>query len=327
VIPRALILPASVLAVAAAGGAGTATTSAPSTSPATQPTPIRYGEGRRIAVLANRRINESSGVAVGRLNAGVFWTHNDSGGGAYLYAFNAKGENLATCRVTGAGNRDWEDIASARIGTRAMLIIGDFGDNARRRKYASLILVREPELDATKRNATLAAKAEMEIRYRYAGGPADCEAVAYCPVTRQVLLATKRTLGSDVYALALPAKAPAQTLVLKPIARLPLPAVTGMDISPDGQRAIVLTYGPAYQVVRRKGETWAKALARPPRVVPLPRRRQGEAICYGPDGRTLYLTSEKLPTPLIEVSIGVRSLNFNFRSPGARIPRNRTGGN
>jgi hypothetical protein len=35
----------------------------------------------------------------------------------------------------------------------------------------------------------------------------------------------------------------------------------------------------------------------------LPPRVQGESICYGFDGRTLYVSSEKRPTPLIEIPV------------------------
>jgi hypothetical protein len=35
----------------------------------------------------------------------------------------------------------------------------------------------------------------------------------------------------------------------------------------------------------------------------MPQRRQGETVCYGPDGKTLYLTSEFAPTPLFEVPV------------------------
>jgi hypothetical protein len=76
-----------------------------------------------------------------------------------------------------------------------------------------------------------------------------------------------------------------------------------MDISPDGRRAVVLTYGDAYEYVRGVNENWEQALATPPRQIVLPNRRQGESICYGSDGRTLYVTSEKLPTPLFEVRV------------------------
>jgi len=74
-----------------------------------------------------------------------------------------------------------------------------------------------------------------------------------------------------------------------------------MDISPDGRRAILGTYGHAFEFCRGKDETWAEAFSRPPRELTVPRRRQGETICFGPDGRTIYLTSEKRPTPLWEV--------------------------
>ena len=71
-----------------------------------------------------------------------------------------------------------------------------------------------------------------------------------------------------------------------------------MDVSPDGRRAVVLSYGDAYEYFRRPEEDWAAAFARGPRLLPMPERQQGEAIGYGADGRSLYLTSEKRPTPL-----------------------------
>ena len=73
-------------------------------------------------------------------------------------------------------------------------------------------------------------------------------------------------------------------------------------LSADGRRAIVVTYGPAYEFTRREGESWAKTFARGGRRLNMPLRSQGESICYGPDGKTLYLTSERLPTPLWQIS-------------------------
>ena len=87
------------------------------------------------------------------------------------------------------------------------------------------------------------------------------------------------------------------------IGTLEIPPATAMDISPDGRRAVVLTYGSAYEYSRGEDEDWAQALSRPPRELVMPARRQGESICYGLDGKTLYLTSEKLPTPLWEVPV------------------------
>ena len=91
--------------------------------------------------------------------------------------------------------------------------------------------------------------------------------------------------------------------VAQPIGSIKLWWPTAMDISPDGLRAVVLTYGDAFEYVRGPKETWAAAFARVPRRISVPMRKQGESICYGADGKTLYLTSEKLPTPLIEIPV------------------------
>jgi hypothetical protein len=48
----------------------------------------------------------------------------------------------------------------------------------------------------------------------------------------------------------------------------------------------------------------------------MPLRRQGESICYGPDGRSLYLTSEKLPTPLIEIPARAEPATRPASDPG-----------
>ena len=57
-----------------------------------------------------RAIGESSGVAVSRTYPGVLWTHNDSGDDAVLYAIDMAGNLIGRFPVSGARNRDWEDI-------------------------------------------------------------------------------------------------------------------------------------------------------------------------------------------------------------------------
>ena len=42
--------------------------------------------------------------------------------------------------------------------------------------------------------------------------------------------------------------------------------------------------------------------------LPYPPRTQGESICYDRSGRHVFLTSEKLPTPLFRVSLGDRTV-------------------
>jgi hypothetical protein len=240
----------------------------------------------------------------------VFWTHNDSGDRPRLYAFDRHGQALATLLVAGARAADWEDMAAFTVGrgkaAKHYLLAADVGDNGRRRTNCRLYVIPEPPVDPRKRNAELTARAVLEIPFRYPDGPRDCEAVAVDAAARKVYLVEKlyrrdRSDGAGVYVLPLPKAPPAGPVVARRIARVPIRNATAMDLSPDGRRLVVCTYREARIYTRRDKQTWQQALAATPQTVPLPRRRQGEAIAYGPDGWTLLLTSERLPTPFIAV--------------------------
>ena len=268
---------------------------------------IAYGPARQVCTLANTKVAESSGLACSRLAPGVFWTHNDSGDGPVLYAFNTKGEHLATCTVAGAEARDWEDVASFTMRGQGFLLIADTGDNDAKRPKCSLYVVREPPVGTAEKPAEVRARAALRIDFTYEDGPRDCEAVGIDPTTLTIYLCSKELGGGRIYALpwpgekAAPGAPPRVARAIATFAGAPMP--TAMDISPDGRRAVILSYLDAYEYVRGPDEDWAAAFGWKPRVLKMPRRNQGESIGYGPDGRTLYLTSEFAPTPLLEVPV------------------------
>jgi len=274
----------------------------PASAPAqTRPAGIAYGQPRRLCNLADERIDESSGLAASHRRPGLFWTHNDSGDGARLYAVNAAGRCLAVCTLRGVRATDWEDMASFTLKGRCFLLAADVGDNAQRRKTCRLYVLGEPKVPGGGRTASLTATASVTIEFKYEDGPHDCESVAVDARNRKIYLVSKTVLAK-VYELPLPTRSPDGVLVAKAVAALPVPFAVAMDIAPDNTRAVVLTYGAAQEFTRAAGETWAQAFARAPRKLDMPSRRQGESICYGTDGKTLYLTSEKLPTPLYRVA-------------------------
>jgi len=266
--------------------------------------PIEYGKGRELATLANPKIDESSGIACSRRTPGVFWTHNDSSNHPRVYAFNAKGDDLGTWHVVGARNYDWEDIASATLDGKPYLFIGDIGGNNTTTRKRTIYVVPEPAVDPAKRSVQATMEPERVIRFVFEDGQHDCESLAIDPTTRTFYLVEKSwTLTARVYQLPWPKEDTAEPCVAKCVAKIRVTLATGMDMSPDGLRAVVLTYGHALEYTRRQEEDWAAAFPRPGRLIALPPRRQGESICYGPDGKTLYLTSEMLPTPLWEVPV------------------------
>ena len=142
----------------------------------------------------------------------------------------------------------------------------------------------------------------MRIDFRYEDGPQDCEALAVDSIREKIYLASKSLLPAcKVYQLPLPTRQPPEKLVGRWIATVPISLATGMDISPNARCAVICNYGQAFTFGRRRSQPWADAFAQPPRTIPLPNRQQGESVCFDRHGRNLYLTSEKLPTPLIEV--------------------------
>lgn len=261
-----------------------------------------YSAPQRIGSLECRDIRESSGLAVSRAAPGVYWTHNDSGDRPRLFAFDQQGKHLATAVVAGAKAVDWEDLATFSLGDRHYILVADVGDNRSRRKACQLYLIAD---HGAREKLTVKAT----ILFRFENGPRDCESVGVDAVGRQIILVEKNwSPSANVYQLDLPSfqtaaqeTANEETLVAKRIAKVRVPAATAMDISPDGQRAIILSYGNAYEYVRDSDESWEQAFRRPGREVRMPERKQGETICYDVQGQDLYLTSEQQPAPLFRV--------------------------
>ncbi|MFW6153818.1 MAG: hypothetical protein ACOC95_01220 [Planctomycetota bacterium] len=294
----------------------------PQTRPATTQAakPVPYERGTITATLEQTAIDESSGIATSRRHADLLWTHNDSGDAPRLFALDRRGRHVGTYLLRGARHVDWEDMASAILDGVPTLIVADVGDNNSRRPRVRLYLTTEPDPRAPEDSGET-FRVRRTITFTYADGPRDCEAVAVDPTGAAVYLIDKhRWSPCGVYRLSLaaPATQPAAAPVAERIATLGYGMVTAMDISPDGRRAIVGTYGDAFEYTRRPDEPWADAFARTPRRIRLPRRRQGEALGYGSDGVTLYATSEKTPTPLIEIKPAVTEDNGTATTEPAR---------
>lgn len=265
---------------------------------------VPYAPGKQIATLAAQVIDESSGIACSRRLDGAFWTHNDSGGNAELYLFDRTGRDLGACRLEGVDAFDWEDMASFQRDGKNHLLVGDCGNNGLAAMIHVLYLVEEPNVDPEKGATRETIPVAQTIYFMFEDDHRNCEALAVDTTTDCIYLATKqRDGGTLIYELPWSKVEPKKAVPARRIATLSIPPATAMDISPDGRRAVILTYGDAYEYQREANESWQDAFSKPPRKIVIPERIQGESICYGRDGKNLYLTSEKQPTPLIEVPV------------------------
>ncbi|UBM60088.1 hypothetical protein LAG90_05465 [Marinilongibacter aquaticus] len=177
------------------------------------------------------KIDESSGLS--KALQGGYWTHNDSGGEARIFRINHSGKILEELDIPAAKNKDWEDITTNSSGD---VYIGDFGNNGNARKHLKVY--------------KYTAKGTEEIPFRYADQKEyppearnfDCEAFFW--FKGQLHLFTKSRVKESLlckhYVLQdkgqMQSISPSDSIVLKQ-------QVTAADVSPDGTRFALLTYG------------------------------------------------------------------------------------
>ena len=271
-----------------------------------------YGKPEIAGKIASDEIKESSGIAASGCQANVFWTHNDSGDDAFIFAINAKGEKLATYKVAGAKNRDWEDIAAFKDAKGAcFLYVGDIGNNERTQSEQKIYRVKEPKISAadkssSRKNPNLTESAET-IKFEYPEMRHDAETLLVHPQTGDIYVLSKSfSQSAGVYKLAANFDSNKTNTLVK-VADVAVPAVpngllTGGDISPDGTRVVLCDYFNGYEITLPKGaknfdEIWKQTV----QIIDLGAREQGEAIAYAPDGKSVFATSEKKNQPFVQV--------------------------
>lgn len=272
-----------------------------------------YGTPTRITNLKNPAVDESSGLAASHLNRNIYWTHNDSGDGPFIYSFDSTGQSRGVFRVTGARARDWEDMSigpGPRRG-QSYLYLGDIGDNDEVRDEIVVYRIPEPTLtDADKTSSKgkpLATEPAEAIRLRYPDGKHDAETLLVHPVSGNLYVVTKVLLrNATVYEAAAPLST-GQVITMKRIGEIKVPslvggALTGGSISPDGRRVAFCDYLQGYEAVlpassSNFNDIWNQKITG----FSLGQREQGEAIAYRADGRALLATSEGKSPPLIQV--------------------------
>ncbi len=258
---------------------------------------------QHVVELGTTQLSESSGIAVGR-HANVLWTHNDSGDGPNLYALDRSGKLIAKLVVDCERAIDWEDICSFEHNGKAYLAIGDFGDNLSKRDSVSIYVLEEPTTKAIERGKKIPVVCRFNLTYDE--GPVDCEALCYDAVQHAFVVASKELFRSRIYTFPIPAMTGSHVGTFRKIGTALLPMVTGGDISPNGQQLVLCTYGPGCLVARSKTNKdlkWRFGSKQDMSIIDLPKRQQGESICFDQEGKNLWLTSEKLPTPLISIPV------------------------
>jgi hypothetical protein len=269
-------------------------------------------------VFTDPELAEVSGLAASRAHPGIYWAQNDGDNAERLVAIRPDGSRVASLRIEGVRNTDWEDLDAFELDGKRYLLVSDTGDNGGIRKTLWLHVIEEP---ARLRDAVV--KPAWSIEFRWPDGARDCEAVAVDAAAGQVLLISKKRVPPDVLALPLRPRSDGEVQVAQPVGLLRGIAqptvkelrqnpvygryrsqVSGADLSPNGRVLAVLNYHAIHLYVREPGQAWSEALAtaKPDRLA-LPWLPQAEGIAFGADGRSLLVASEQRLAPLIRFRV------------------------
>lgn len=227
-------------------------------------------------------ITEASGIADSRSHEDALWVISDSGNPPELVLLGYDGKTKAKLPVTGATNRDWEDLALAGD----HLYIGDIGDNGQTRTEYQIYRVAEPARGATE------TAAAVTIRFRYPDGSHDAEAMLVDPFSKDIFIITKQDSASLIFRLPYQPYNNA-IIVAEKVGSLSFRGVVSAALAPNGQQLLVKTYESLFGMKRAAGSTLAAALQTPHQAMPYEPELQGEAVCYKNDGSGYFTLPEQ----------------------------------
>ena len=221
-------------------------------------------------------IQESSGIVKSQQFEGVYWTLNDSGNPAALYATKIDGELIQEIAVSGSGNFDWEALG---IDSQNRLWIGEIGNNSRLRQDLKVVVVEEPNPFTETEVEVIAS-----YPYRYPNENVDAEGLFIWEGLPYIV--SKERERAVLYGF--PALQPDMKQVLERVGEFAeAKFITGAGVSEDGTRLAVCTYN-ALWVYQGTAANLAQMIQGTP--WGLSHNFSGEAVCF--DGYDLVLTNE-----------------------------------
>ena len=234
---------------------------------------------RRYSPIEDRNIREASGLVKSKLNSDVkthkhaiFWTHNDSGDRARVFAIRVDGDAPASSKnnveetadvsvvaevtILNAGARDWEDLAlwqDRDDGMKQKLCAGDIGSY---RGEVVIYCFPEPKLSSNYKNVSFTKKEYLKVsftektRLRYPSNEKhDAETLLVDPHTAQFLIVTKKNNNKGGLYVSEPIRSLSRSTsnALKFIRKIKLygtsSGATGGDISWSGKKIVLKSYG------------------------------------------------------------------------------------
>lgn len=252
----------------------------------------------KLQVLADlpSSLKENSGLAY--YGGEHVWAVEDSGGKDDIYAVNFKGKIKKSFDVKNVENEDWEDLTTDLDGN---LYIGDFGNNQNYRQ--DLVIYKLPNPENEKGDKIEAKRIQFDYPEQIAFPPKrtalNFDAEAFFHWENSLYIITKnRTRPYTGKALIYKVPDREGTHKAKLVAEFNTCddqnscSITSADISSDGKRIVLLSYGRLWMITDFTFDDFSKGNTK---VIDLGLRTQLEAVCFKDDA-TILLSDERSHT-------------------------------
>jgi len=236
-------------------------------------------------------VDDVSGIADSRLNAGYLWLQQDNQTPkSEVTLITHKGVLLKRIFVKNAVNRDWEDmtISKGPDASKNYIYIADIGDNAKKHSVYDIYRFQE----VTKETDTI-ADAE-KIRFSYPGNISlDAEAFLVDPDTKDIFVIDANLNKGNVYRIAHPYSTTAvntSSLVFT----LPYGDVMSAAIQNDNKGIAIKSRDNIYFYPRSAGETITAVLAKTPQKLYYESEEMGQAMTFKLDDSGYFTIGERV---------------------------------
>lgn len=272
-----------------------------------------YGQLTLVTKLP-KTLKENSGIV--SLNNNTFWIIEDSGNPDEIYNVDQKGNLLKKFKVKNAKNKDWEDLTKDELGN---VYIGDFGNNNSQRKDLIIYKIPNPEnepgdkIDAEQIHFSYPEQTDLSPKKE--GFLYDAEAFFYQKGFLYIITRNRTNpFNGKTFIYKVPAKKGTYDATLvgefKTGDDYRSCQITSADISPDGKKIVLLSYGKIWLYTDFQFDDFSKGKLQ---LIDLKGTTQLESICFI-DNNTLFLSDEeKGPTGRNLYSYSLGSLRSRRR--------------
>lgn len=251
-----------------------------------------YGQLEVVTDLPSS-LEEISGMAT--YNDSTVWALEDNGNKDEIYQINFKGEILKSLQIKNGDNDDWEDMAMDQAGN---LYIADIGNNANARKNLVIYKLPNPtietgdKIDAEQIEFNYPDQKEFppkEDRLLY-----DAEALFHHENSLYIITKNRsKPFKGEAHIYSVPDTAGKYEATFVgsfiPCTDWKICQITSIDISPKGDKVVVLSYGKLFVFTEFTWNDFSKGKLQE---IDLGARTQLESVCFLNDS-TLLISDER----------------------------------